>query len=469
MIFKTKIFLATLGFSGLFFLPSAGATEHILANSPISQTQASQRLTLFSLLEKVASGTPAIREQQERVHQAAAQRSAAKGAFLPQFGLSLQSLRSQSYSETGSIIVGGSVVDASESFYTSYAALSAELSLFSGGQNLAGLNAATSKLNASQAELEALTINEYLQTLRLYIDLSSLEIAVSTSRRRDAMLERRYVLARKGFEEGRLANTTVQSARIDWMDARSELLQQQAYLERASASLRRHLGMENQAIVLRTDAIPLPSPPVMHLVDPRAHVSHHPSLLAASQRLKAARKQLESAQGTFLPKLSLIANYSWLGVDTQGVTESLDQVDRDNFTIGFSLQQPIAPLSAERAGIESARSELRLAQLRYDELRRELLDLAQDSLRNLQLNRQELIFSREAEKSAYDTMELHRAKVQHGFGNEMDAIALEAEWRKRRSHREQQEQATLMSGWAALATISPEQFIQLITNLMGST
>lgn len=463
MTLLIKQFLAAIGLGGLFLLPIAGAAEISASADSINQTQPSQRLSLSRVFKQVAASTPAIKEQQERVRQAEAQRSAAKGAFLPQFGLSLQSLRSQNYSETGSIIVGESVVDSSESFYTSYASLSAQLSLFSGGQNLAGLNAASSEVSANKAELEALEINEYLQAFKLYINLSRKELAVKSNRRRKALLERRYLLAKRGFEEGRLANTTVQSARIDWMDVRSELLQQQTHLQQISSDLRRHLGLKSQGNSFRTDISSLPSPPVLHLVDPHAHIANHPSLLAASQRMKAARRQLESAQGTLLPKLSLIANYSWLGVDSQGITESLDQVGRDNFVIGLSLQQPLAPLTTERAGIKSARSELRLAQLRYDELQRELLDLALEGLRNLKRNRQELILSRQAEKSAYEAMELHRAKVQHGFGDEMEAITLEAEWRKRYSHREQQELTTLMTGWALLATIAPETFIDMIT------
>ncbi len=461
---KPRFTVILLALSQLLSAPAvANSISTSSERSLQKQEQSAHRMTLQQVLKQVASSTPAMLKQREIALQAESQKNQARGAFLPQLDLSLQTLRSQNYSGSGSTIIGGSVVDASESFYNSYAALSAELSLFSGGQHQAGLRAAASELAASEAELEAVLTNEYLQALKLYVDLASAELSTQASKHRAALFKKRLSLAQKGFAEGRLAKTAVQAAESDWLDTQSEILENQTHRQHISARLLRHLGIR-QAIGsnLHTDAGTIPAPPVMHLVEPQAHITEHPSLKAAKNRIDSAHRKLESSRGAILPKISLVANYSFIGVDSQNAMDAIDDMGRDNFTIGLSLNQTLGPFTSERANIDSSRSALRLAQLRYDELQHELLDLAQEALSDLRSNRQELEIIKKSEASAREAMELHRAKARHGFGSNMEAVKLEAEWVRRVAQQKRQELAVRMSGWAVLATVLPQQFRKMM-------
>ncbi|WP_253448196.1 TolC family protein [Halomonas sp. Y3] len=463
---KPRFTALLLAFFPLYSAPAVASAISASANTTLqAQVQPAHRIALQEVLDKVASSTPAMLKQQELIIQAESRKSQARGAFLPQLDLSLQTLRSQNYSGSGSTIVGGSVIDASESFYNSYAALSAELSLFNGGQHQASFRAATSDLAANEAELDAIVVNEFLQALKLYVDLASAEVFTRSSRHRAALFEKRLSLAKEGFKEGRLAKTVVQSAEADWLDAQSELLQGQMQQEHISARLLRHLGTPGIGTARNTiyaDIGTIPTPPVMHLVQPKAHIAEHPSLKAAKNRIDSAHRQLDSARGTILPKVSLIANYSFIGVDSQSAMNAIDDMGRDNFIIGLSLKQPLGPFTSERANIDSSQSALRMAQLRYDELQHELIDLAQEALSDLRANRQELEIIKNSEASAREAMELHRARARHGFGSNMEAVELEAEWVRRVANQERQELAVKMSGWAVLATVMPQHFLKMI-------
>ena len=165
---------------------------------------------------------------------------------------------------------------------------------------------------------------------------------------RVAELERRLAL-------GRSRKAEVLSAQAQLAELDTSLAQAAMLGDAAREMLSFLTGREGSTL-----AAPAPLPPSEEVAVALADEENRPDLLAAAKRAQAARSEVERAEAARSPKLSADANvYLWR-----------DPSDEDAWDIGLRAELPLFDRGARRAAVEEQRENLRVRELRLEELRR---------------------------------------------------------------------------------------------------
>lgn len=416
-------------------------------------------LTLAETLARIRRESPRLRSGAEAVHKAEAARLGAGATFLPELDLSLQAVHYSNLSADNISLVGSTVVEAQGDFYTSYASLSAQLNLYAGGRDVAGYRAAGAELAAARADLEHLRANEFLQALAEYAALRKVQRATASAWESLLLQEEREALTRTGYQEGNFALMDVGRVRMDLAGFQSRVMQREGELVRVSSRLAGSLGMD-LAPGERLEAVSdLPAPPVLDEELVRVAVQHHPALAAARARVEVAREGVSAARSGFLPKVSLVANYNWLGQDGGSLPQALRATRANDFTVGVVVQQRLGTFVRETAALKQARAALREAEAQQRALRFELQELAREAVGNLETARTEADLARQVEEEAHRLWRLQRAQVRYGHSDAREEKVMAAELAERTLERLARETDYRLAAWTAYAALAPERFV----------
>lgn len=417
-------------------------------------------LTLAETLARIGRESPRLRSGAEAVHKAEAARLGAGAAFLPELDLSLQAVHYSNLAADNISLVGSSVVEAQGDFYTSYASLSAQLNLYAGGRDMAGYRAAGAELAAARADLEHLQANEFLQALAEYASLRKVERAIASGWESLLLQEEREALTRAGYQEGDFALTDVGRVRMDLAGLQSRVMQREGELRRVSSRLAGSLGLE-LAPGERLKAVnDLPAPPTLNEEVVRVAVLRHPALAAARARVEVAREGVSAARSGFLPKISLVANYNWLGQAGESLPQALRATRANDFTVGVVVQQRLGTFVRETAALKQARATLREAEAQQRALRLKLQELARQAISNLEIARAETDLARQVEEEAQRLWRLQRAQVRYGHSDAREEKVMAVELAERTLERMERETDYRLAAWTAYAAIEPERFVQ---------
>lgn len=417
-------------------------------------------LTLAEALDRLSGDSPRLAAGAEGVRKAEAGRLGAAANFLPEVDLSLQAVRYSSLAADNLSLVGSSVVEAQGDFYTNYASVSARLNLFAGGRDLAGYRAATAELEAARAEFDQLRVTETLQALGDYAALRKVQRAIASGQEGLLLHEEREALTRTGYQEGSLALTDVGRVRMDLAGLQARLAQRQGELKRVTSRLAGSLGLE-LAPGDRLQAVSdLPAPPALYEEVVRVAVQRHPALAAARARVEVAREGVSAARSGFLPKVSLVANYNWLGQDGESLPGALRATRANDFTVGVVVQQRLGTFVRETAALKQARAALREAEAQQRALQFKLQELARQAVGNLQIARAEADLARQVEEEAHRLWRLQRAQVRYGHSDAREEKVMAAELAERTLERLARETDYRLAAWTAYAALAPEHFVQ---------
>lgn len=413
-------------------------------------------LSLADIVATLDAGTPRLRSGAKELEKAEAAQLGAYSAFLPEFDLSMQGVQIKNVAGSGSAVIGSVIVDARGRFYTNYAALSAQINLYAGGRTVAAYRAAKAGVEAARADLAYVRANEYLQLLRDFSEALKAEEAPAIARERLRLLSERLELTRSAFEGGHLSAGDVSHAEMEVIEARNELDRRETELARASLKLAQDLGLD----ISRQPGLAgeLPLPPALGDYDPSTSVRQHPAVVAALERAKGALEQVKVARSAYLPKVSLVASYTWIGRSLDGMNEAIDATRANQYSVGVVLQQSFGPFVKETAALRQAQAAADIAQIRQDELQLQIANLVQESLKNLELAETEKLNAVRAEQEMLRILDLYRSQIRLGKGNRRDENALAAALASRRLERRQREIDLRLAGWTAMAALDPERF-----------
>jgi outer membrane protein TolC len=417
-------------------------------------------LTLAEALDRLSGDSPRLASGAEGVRKAEAGRLGAAANFLPEVDLSLQAVRYSNLAADNLSLVGSSVVETQGDFYTSYASVSAQLNLFAGGRDLAGYRAATAELEAARAEFDQLRVTETLQALVDYAALRKVQRALASGREGLLLHEEREALTHTGYQEGSLALTDVGRVRMDLAGLQARLAQRQGELQRVTSRLAGSLGLE-LAPDDRLEAVSdLPPPPTLDAERVRQVVQRNPALVAARARVAAAREAVRAARGSFLPRVSVVASYSWLGQDGESLPQALEATRSNDFTVGLVVQQRLGAFVRETAAFQEAQAALREAEARQRSLQLKLQGLVRESLGNLETAQVEADLARQVEEEAQRLWRLQRAQVRYGHSDAREEKVMAAELAERTLERLARETDYRLAAWTAYAALEPERFVQ---------
>lgn len=318
-----------------------------------------QGVTLADAVRRSLDVQPAAVQARGNVTNASWQKRAAYGSFLPTVTLGSSAFRQN----TPSIVNG---LGATAGTYQYSSSLSASLDLFTGFRRLANYRTAAATEDAASASLRNQTFQVTVATQQAFFAaLADEELMRVAEAQLERAQEERQISVNK-FLAGAATRSDTLTATVDLGNARLALLQAQANLATAQATLARQIGADAPVRALPDSQFPaLPDTTGLRA----AAMDGAPAVLEAEAQERAAAASVWSARSQYLPTVT--ASYA---TSSQGLVEPWSSFDGNRnvnqFRIGLSwtlfngfareqsAAQTAAALDLARAQAADARRQL---------------------------------------------------------------------------------------------------------------
>jgi len=290
---------------------TGGGARRLIAQQAPVVPQAPLEITLQEAVRRALDVQPAMVQARGDQRNAGANQLSASGAFLPTItasGSSNLSSANRYNPSTGQIVIAPS--------NTSYSGtLGLTLNLFDGFQRIASKRAAS----ATQDAADAGVVNQrYVVTAAtaeaFFTALADEELVRVAQAQLDRAKEELQISVNK-FQAGAATRSDTLTSRVDLGNARLALLQAQANLAAAQASLGRQVGVDQLVRAVPDTAFP-PLPDTTAL---RAQaLESSPLVQQVEAKARATRAQAGIARAEYWPALSLSYSNGYTGLDSLG-------------------------------------------------------------------------------------------------------------------------------------------------------
>jgi outer membrane protein TolC len=311
-----------------------------------------------------------------------------------------------------------------------------EYLLWDGGGREARVAGAEANLKAADLSREALDAIVIERVTAQYLQVRAARELEAAHLERISALEAELDRVARAIQEGTAAEVERLRAQATLSEALADLESARAETFRATRELARSMGVADTEIARRDlRDIPLPD-------DPEAGVSPvmNPDLLAAEQRVEAARLAADATGSTWWPELIGSAQLNQYG-STNGFFST-------EWNVGLSFRYPIWSGGFRKKSNERARADLRQSeeQLRETELQVEsLVDQAESRWDEATARLDAL---RDAVRLMEEVARVERLALEEGVGLQRDLLDAEADLLRARASLIQAE------GTAVLARVS---------------
>ncbi len=313
---------------------ATGAARSLAAQHAPVVPQAPLEVTLQEAVRRALEVQPAIVQARGDQRNAGASQLAAAGAFLPTItasGSSNLTSANRYNPTTGQIVTAPS--------NTSYSGtLSLSLNLFDGFQRLASKRAASANLAAADAGFVNQRYQVTATTAQVFFTALADEELVRVAQAQVDRAKEELQISVNKFQAGAATRSDTLTATVDLGNARLALLQAQANLATAQASLGRQVGVEQLVRAVPDTALP-PLPDTTALRGQALESA--PIVQQTEAKARATRAQTGIARAEYWPALSVSYSNGYTGLDSLGriglAPWSTTQSYLNNWALRFSL------------------------------------------------------------------------------------------------------------------------------------
>lgn len=305
---------------------------------------------------------PDARAAIERIHAAEADIKAARAAFYPQVDLGVEYNRTNNpmYS-FGNILNQGMFTNTIDfnnpgTTDTLQSKGMVQYRLFNGGRDLAALDAAANKSQASDLENAAIRIQLEFAVVRTFCTIVQASEVVAARQSALEAISASRAVAQARFEEGSLLKEEVLNLEVQQSRAQEQLIQAQHSLSLAQRSFLRLLGLPGATVSLDPLATPPQEIPATPDINGRAE------LKAMAAQVRVMEALVRQARGGYQPTADLFGSYQV----EKGTT--LDEGSGNSWTGGVRLNYPLFNGGRTSAEVERAEAQLREAKQRHRNL-----------------------------------------------------------------------------------------------------
>jgi len=331
--------------------------------------EAAKADTLQDALWSTENSNPQLEAQREQMKISEEQLAQAKGARLPTVEATAQ--YGPETIQTNRVLVldqGGRQIGATS--------LTATQPLYAGGRILAGIREASAAIGASEAELEAVRQDMYLNVITAYVDVRRDRETIGIRQSSVDLLSEQFQAANDRFEVGEITRTDVAQAEARLESAKANLAVAVAQSEGSSANYRFFVGTVPEELA--------PPPPLVGLPTSfdealAAAFENNPNIEAARYNERAAEQRVKTARARLRPEVNLVASAAFQGTLNQPDTpDSLfgpggptpDFLDR-NISAFAQARIPLFQGGVARSQVRSAKLSRSQARLDVEALRRQ--------------------------------------------------------------------------------------------------
>ncbi len=236
--------------------------------------------------------------------------------------------------------------------------ISAQISLFRGGQDYFQSKAAKFGIEAATLEKSAAR-NQLIKTVSstFYAYLAAIEADKITDRSIDAV-KKELQHSQNRYQAGTVLKSDLLSLQVQLAQAQDNKIQSANAIELAKTGLKTLLGI-NAAEAFEINSSEnwqLPEDEITFESLLETAIQQRPEILSVAKRIQIAQQQLNAARGAYLPKADAYVSY---GSDSKNLDYS---GNLDNFTAGVMLEMDIFSGFHDSERIKKAEHELAIAE-----------------------------------------------------------------------------------------------------------
>ena len=377
-------------------------------------TLAPLEVSLTDAIQRALQVQPAMVQAEGTVRNANASLLANTGSFLPSITLSGGSSRSG-----GTQIIGNQIVQAPArtSFSTT---LSANLDLFTGFRRFAARRAANALQDAADAGLITQRYAVILQTKQAFYNALATEELVRVAEAQLARTRQQLQISAEKLRAGSATRSDSLRSAVDYGNAQIALLQAQANLAFAQASLGRQIGVD-QAIHAVADST-LPAPPDTTGMRAAA-IGGAPLVQSAEALERSARAIVGVNRSTYWPTFNATLSKGYTGTLAPW-TANANYADNWSVRFGFSWQ--LFNGFVREQNVTSAVVQRDVAQATAADARRSVNASLTQALAGLQTAATQLDISRANVAAATEDLRVQNERYRVGAATILDLLTSQA-------------------------------------------
>lgn len=306
--------------------------------------------SLRALIEVARTGEPGFLGARSNLEAAQAKQRQARGAFLPQVNLSVNTQANSRDYRTLDANGNGSFPEQHDSYNSRSAQLSMRLPLWRYG-DIAGWRQSEAALAQAERQLDNAGQDLVLRVLTAWFDLLAARDQLAFAEQQERAAAKGWETVRRGAELGMASAAQLEGSRAEYDRAAAEQVGAEAEIGARLAALEQLVGPipELHLPLLRQDAA-LPAANSAPLDEwTQLAETHNPALLAAQRAFDAASEEVPKARGGHAPSLELTSTISRNKQAVGGFPGQLGY-DITQGSVGVELNVPLYS-----GGIQSAR------------------------------------------------------------------------------------------------------------------
>ncbi len=311
--------------------------------------------------------------------------------------------------------------------WSSYTRFSAQQMLFDGGQIFNFVRAKYSKEGAASSYDYTLQSTIY-KVKSSYFDLLKKEKLLQAQEETLKQWEESYKRYDMMYQVGKVAKSDVLKAKVQLENARLALLQSQNDLAISNAQLNYALGFSEDRKVKAVDIQVSPTVDVSYETALEKAMSSNPMLKKSQAEVSASKAGVYSSSSSFLPSVYASGGYSWSN-------RKLDKIknifDTDyGWSMGVSLSVPIFQGFSRIADVSRSQLSLKSSRETLEQTKRDVALSVKQAYNAVQLVKQQITVTRDAEAAAEEDLRLNKEKYDLGSGTMLELITSQAAYTK---------------------------------------
>jgi len=340
----------------------------------------------------------------------------AKADFYPHLDLNASYRRATANfapsSQTGSSLNQIGAAGLSNDAFNNYtASVGLQQRIFDFGRTGAVVEAARESLKASRWDEEATAENVVVNVKVAYFGLLGQRHLVRVNEETVRQFEQHLQQAEGFFKIGTRPKFDVTKAEVDLTNAQLNLIRARNAAEVARITLANAIGLPNQPIGELEELLDFKKVEIGEAEAQEEAMQRRPELLSLTATRRAGEATVRSAERSFFPVLSGIADYSYRGQEFPLVW---------NWDVGLNLTFPIFSGYLLRSQLAEARGNVTTIEANQESLRQSILLEVQQSYLNLQEAGERVRVSNLVVRQAEENFALANGRFQAGIGTSVE-------------------------------------------------
>jgi outer membrane protein TolC len=377
---------------------------------------AADRLTLSQAITLALQSHPSISAARGTSRVQEARVGEAKADLYPHLDLSATYRRAtanfaptpQTGSSLNRIATSGTSTD---SFNNYSAGVTLQQRIFDFGKTGAAVDAAKEGLKAREWDEEATVENVVVNVKVAYFGLLGQRHLVRVNEETVRQFEQHLKQAEGFFKIGTRPKFDVTKAEVDLTNAQLNLIQARNAAEVARVTLANAIGLPNRPIGELEELLDFKKFEITETAALDEALQHRPELLSLFANQRAGEALVRSAQRSYYPVLSGVADYTYRGQDFPLVW---------NWDVGFNLTFPLFSGYLLKSQLAEARANLTITQANEESLRQTILLEVRQSYLNLLEAEERVRLSNLVVRQAEENLALANGRFQAGIGNSVE-------------------------------------------------